>query len=834
MNIVWQDLRYGARMLMKQPGFTLIAVLTLALGIGANTAIFSVVDAVLLRPLPYPQAERLALLWSTLPAQGIATSVSSMPDYRDWRERNQVFEELAGFYYGDFNLAGAGQEPELAQGALTTANFFATLKVAPLLGRSFTEDENQFGRHRVALLSYGLWQRRYGGDGAIVGHAIKLGGESFTVVGVMPQGMPFLDDLPPVELWTPIAFAPGDSMDTRNNHFVTLVGRLKPGVTIAQAQADVSAIARRMEEQYPENKGLGASVVSLQGQLVGNSQPALLALLVAVAFVLLVACVNLANLLLARAAAREKELAIRAALGATRARLVRQMLAECLPLAVLGGVLGALVALWGIEALSTFLPATLPRYNAISVNARILAFTVALSLVTVLLFGLLPAFQAARSAVGAALNESGRSASGSRRQSLLRRVLVISEVALALLLLVGAGLMVRSFVKLRQVDAGFTARDVLTMRVPLPESKYPFPLSATDLRPPAGLAFYEQLLARVSALPGVQAAAAGTVLPLGAGTGWGKFMHVEGHPVPPSLDQVPLVRFALISPDYFRAFGIALQEGRPFAAADQEHSHPVAIINETLQRRFFPHEDPIGKTITLGAPESLLDAEARRPENLPPRRVIVGVVADVKGGSLNQPTAPLVYAPLTQHRREGWSNALMLAVQTATAPASFTATVSAEVRALDAEQPVTQVKTVDELFSRLLSEARFNLLLSGLFAALALTLAAVGIYGVTAYAVEQRTHEIGIRMALGAPARHVLGMILKQGMTLALAGAGVGLLAALALMRLLKTLLFGVQASDPLTFAAVALLLVGVALLACWIPARRATKVDPMIALRCE
>jgi putative ABC transport system permease protein len=834
MQTLWQDLRYGARILLKNPGFTLIAVVTLALGIGANTAIFSVVDAVLLRPLPYPQAERLVLLWSTNAAQGITTAVSSLPDYREWRDRNQSFEELAGYYYSDFNLGGAGQEPEFAQGALTTANFFTTLQVAPLLGRSFTAEENQFGRHRVALLSYGLWQRRYGGDRAIIGRAIKLGGQDFTVVGVMPQGMPFLDDLPQVELWTPIAFAPGDNMDTRNNHFVTLVGRLKHGVTIAQAQADVSAIARRMEEQFPENKGLGASVVALQKQLVGDSQPALLALLVAVVFVLLVACVNLANLLLARAAAREKELAIRAGLGATRARLVRQMLAEYLPLAVMGGALGALLALWGIDAIATWLPATLPRHNAISVNFRVLAFTVALTLATVLLFGLLPAFQAARSAICTALNESGRGASGSRRQSLLRRSLVVVEVALALLLLIGAGLLVRSFVKLRQVDAGFTARNLLTMRVPLPEAKYPFPLSATDTRPPAGLAFSEQLLARLRALPGVQAAGMGTVLPLGAGIGWGKFMNIEGHPAPPSLDQAPLVRFALISPDYFRTFGIALHQGRPFAATDQENSQPVAIINETLRQRFFPNEDPIGKTITLGAPESLLDAEARRPENLPPRRGIVGVVADVKGGSLNQPPPPLVYAPLTQHRREGWSNVLMLAVQTATAPATFTSAVRAEVRALDAEQPVTQVRTVDELFSRLLSEARFNLLLSGLFAVLALLLAAIGIYGVTAYAVEQRTHEIGIRMALGAPAGHVLGMILKQGMALALAGAGVGLLAALALMRLLEKLLFGVPPSDPPTFVAVALLLVTVALVACWIPARRATKVDPLIALRCE
>ncbi|HSE96712.1 MAG TPA: FtsX-like permease family protein, partial [Blastocatellia bacterium] len=448
--------------------------------------------------------------------------------------------------------------------------------------------------------------------------------------------------------------------------------------------------------------------------------------------------------------------------------------------------------------------------------------------------GLLPAFQAARAAVSSTLSEAGRGLAGGRRHSLLRRSLVVSEIALALLLLVGAGLMVRSFVELRRVDAGFTARNVLTMRVPLPEAKYPIPLSATDPGQPAGLAFYEQLLSRVGALPGVQAAAAGTILPLGAGSGWGKFMSVEGKPAPPSLDQVPLVRFALISPDYFRTFGVPLPRGRSFTAQDQENSQPVAIINETLARRFFPNEDPIGKTIWMGPPDHLLPPEALTPENRSPRRVIVGVVGDVKGGSLNQPTPAMVYAPLTQYRREGWLNTMMLAVQTSMAPEAIASTVSEQVRALDAEQPVTLIRTVDELFNRLLSEARFNLLLLAIFASVALILAAVGIYGVTSYAVERRTHEIGIRMALGAPAPQILGMILREGMTLALAGAAIGLVAALALTRLMESLLFGIGASDPLTFLAVSLLLVGVALAACWIPARRATKVDPIIALRVE
>ena len=446
MNSLLQDLRFGIRMLVKNPIFTLIAVVTLGLGIGANTAIFSVVDAVLLRPLPYPEANRLVFLWSTMKSQGVPISSSALPDYHGWRDRNQVFEGLAGFYDGDFNLSSPGSTPELVQGAYITSNLFQVLKIAPSLGRSFGPEEEQFGRHHVVLLSYGLWQRRFAADRNIVGQTITLGGESYNVAGVMPRGLPFFDNLPEVELWTPISFAPNDNMATRNNHFINLVGRLKPGVSVAQAQQDADTIAKAMYEQLPGNAELNALVVPIQEQIAGDSRTGLLVLLGAVVFVLLVACVNVANLLLARASAREKELAIRASLGASRARIVRQVIIEGLPLGIIGGLLGLLLAIWGIDLLSTLLPSSLPRGNAIGVNSRVLLFTFALASLTIFIFGLFPALQAARTEVRESLNEGGRSNIGSRRQGRLRRLLVIAEVALALVLLVGSGLMLRSFI----------------------------------------------------------------------------------------------------------------------------------------------------------------------------------------------------------------------------------------------------------------------------------------------------------------------------------------------------------------------------------------------------
>ena len=833
MDTLIQDLRYGIRMMFKNRGFTVIAILTLALGIGANTAIFSVVDAVLLRSLPYPDADRLVMLWSTMQSQGVPTSGSSLPDYREWRDKNQVFDGLAGFYYGDFNLSGENQEPERVQGALITPNFFSVLGVAPAIGRGFLPEEEQFGRHRVVLLSYGLWERRYGGDPEIAGRAINLSGEPYTVAGVMPRAMPFLDNTPQVELWRPISFAPGDNMDSRNNNFVYLVGRLKPGVQIEQAQSDASTIARNIGAAFPENIGVGAQVVPLGEQLTGDTRTGLLVLLGAVGFVLLVACVNVANLLLARAAHREKELAVRASLGASRGRLIRQLMMESVPLGLLGGGAGLLLAMWGVDAIVSLLPATVPRFNTIGIDSHVLLFTLSVSLLTISIFGWLPAFQATRSDVREALSDSGRSVTAGRRRSRLRDMLVASEMALALVLLIGAGLMAQSFLKLRSIDAGFSPKNVLSMRIPLPESKYPVPATITS-PPPAAINFYQQLLSRVAALPGVESAAVSTVLPLGAGGGWGKYFSVEGRPAPSSLEQVPIVRFALTSPDYLRTMGIALRKGRAFTEHDSADGQQVAIVNETLVRRFFAEEDPIGRTIWMGPPESLLPPEGQTPENRFIRRTIVGIVSDVKGSNLERSSNPEVLIPYFQNRREGWSNALMLAVRTTTSPQTAIAAIREEVRALDRDQPITNVATMEERLATALSQPRFSTLLLGLFGLVGLLLAAVGIFGVMSYVVTQRTHEIGIRMALGAQRLDVLKLVVGHGMRLTMIGIGSGLAAAFALTRLMSNLLFGVSASDPLTFVAISMLLAIVALVACYLPARRATKVDPMVALRYE
>ena len=827
MNSFWQDLRFGFRLLIKNPIFALVAIVTLALGIGANTAIFSVVDAVLLRPLPYPQADRLVFLWETMESQGVAISGAALPNYHGWRDQNQSFDGLAGFYYGDFNLSSSGGAPEFIQGAYVTPNLFQVLKVKPALGRMFVNEEEQFGKHRVVLLSHGLWQRRFSGDPGIVGQPISVAAEQYTVVGVMPAGMPFFDNLPETDLWTPMSFAPGDNTATRNNHFINLIGRLKPDVTLQQAQADVSAIAKRMEGDL-----IGARLVPMQEQLTGESRTGLFILLGAVLFVLLVACVNVANLLLARASARERELAIRSSLGASRARVVRQVLVESLPLGIIGAVLGVLLAVWGIELLSSLLPATLPRGNQIAVSSRVLVFTSALALLAILIFALLPALQAGRSNVSGALNDGGRSGIGGRKQGRVRRFLVVTEVALALVLLVGSGLMVRSFLKLRNVDIGFTARNVLTMRIPLPEAKYPEPQSANDPTEPAGLRFSEQLVERVKSLPGVESASVATSIPLGSGD-WGKFFTIQGREAS-TIDNVPLVGFALISPDYLQSFGINLKRGRAFNAQDTGSSQPVAIINESLAKRFFPDEDPIGKTIWMGPPEQLMPTAQLGAVNGFPRRTIVGIVSDVKGRSLNAPAPQKVYAPLTQYRREGWSNNLTLAVRTTASPQALTGAVRNELAALDSEQAVTSIRTIDDLLARTLSESKFAVLLFGMFAGLAVILAAIGIYGVMATAVVQRTHEIGLRMALGAQRRDVLQLIIGQAMVLVVIGMAAGLLAAAALTRLMETMLYQVSATDPITFVLIAIFFATVALVASYIPAWRATKVDPLVALRNE
>jgi putative ABC transport system permease protein len=834
-----QDVRHGARMLRRNPGLAAIGVLTLALGIGANTAIFSVVSAVLLRPLPYPQADRLVLIWTTEPSRGAPISPTAAPDFREWRRQARGFAEMGAYALADLNLGGdaggaAGQEPERVQAARVSASLFPTLGVRPARGRLFLPEEERFGSHREVLLSDGLWHRRFGGRPQMVGGSISLDGESYTVVGVMPQGMPFFDNVPAVDLWVPLAFARDDNFNTRDNRFLTVVGRLGPGTRLEQAQSEISLIAGRIERQDIANAGYGALVMPLREQVVGRVRAVLLVLFGAVGCVLLIACANLANLLLARAAARARELAVRASLGASRRRLVRQLLVENLPLGLAGGAAGIALAWWAERLLvSLLLPASFPRFNAIAIDGRALAFTLAVSLLTIAAFGLAPALAAARQGLRDALGEGGRAMSQGVRRRRLRGALVVAETALTLVLLLGAGLLARSFALLRRLDPGFSAARVLTVQVPLPESSYPLPTPGRP-SPDRAMAFFDRLVERVRALPGVQAAGVGSQLPLGAGPGWGKYFYAVDRPLPASLAAVPVVLFKLADPGFLRALGYQPRAGRLFTAADGPRSLPVAIVNEAFARRYFPGEDPVGRRLVMDAPAHLLPPPWD-PRAVPaPRRTIVGVVADVKNARMGVEAQPEVYAPVAQNVGEGWINAMTLVVRAAGAPASLLPAVRAQVRALDAGQPVTAVATMEEHLQRWLSQPRFGMLLLSLFAGAALLLALVGVYGVVAYEARQRTHEIGIRTAIGARPGHILRLIVGDGLKLALLGAALGAAAALPLVRLLASQLYGVGRYDPVTFGVMPALLVAAAGLAAYLPARRATQVDPVTALRHE
>jgi putative ABC transport system permease protein len=712
------------------------------------------------------------------------------------------------------------------EGSLVTANLFPVLGVTPLLGQNFLPEDEKWGRHQVVLLSYGLWQRQFGGDRNIVGRQINLNASPYIVRGVMPKGMPFFDNLPVVDVWTPISFAPGDNMDSRNNHFVQLVGRLKQGVTIDQVRADMNRIAGSLEQQFKENQGQTANTVPLQEQLVGTSRRGLLVLLAGVGFVLLVACANIANLLLARTAARESEFAIRASLGAGRLRLLRQLVMEALPLGLLGCIAGIALANWILSAITPLLPATLPRQNPIALDWHVLAFAVVLSLSTMLFFGILPALSISGRDMRERLSEGGRGMTVARRRNRVRSALVTTEIALAVVLLAGAGLMFKTLRNLNRTAAGFAPNNLLTMRVPLPPAKYPDEARALN--------FYERLLERTRAAAGVEAAAAGSRLPLGFGGSWGKLFSIEGHPLATTLSQVPGVQFQLVSPDYFRAAGIELLKGRDFTAQDTENAPQVAIINETLARRFFPNEEPIGRRIWMGPPENLLPGPPPGQQSQPfKRRSIVAVIRDVKDGPLNQEPSPAVYVPYYQFKGEGWSNMAVM-VRTSASPSAYVGTMRNLVRDLDPDQPVVQVATGQDLLSRRLSEPRFNTLLLGSFAALALLLAAIGIYGVVSFLVTQRTHEFGIRIALGARTGNVLRLVLSKAMLLSLIGVGLGLVASLALTRLMTGLIWGVDPTDSSNLVAVTALLACITAVASYIPARRATKVDPLVALRYE
>ncbi len=800
MMTLWQDLRYGVRMLAKNPSFTVVATLTLALGIGANSAIFSVVDAVLLRPLKFKDPEQLVRIWETLPQGG--TGTVSPPNLKDWREQNDVLAGIAAFSTPNFNLQGQ-DSPERVPGAAVTPEFFDVMGAPPQLGRAFRAGEDQLGNHRVVILSHDLWRRNFSADPQIVGRGISVNGESFTVVGVAAPDFRSPSKL--TELWTPLALTPAQ-MANRGSHFLNVIARLKPGVTLEQAQRQMSLIARRIEQQYPDNQtGRGILLGLLQEVTVRNVRPALLTMLSAVGFVLLIACVNVANLLLARATARRREIGIRLALGAGRWRLARQFLTESLLLAALGGALGILLAKWGVSVLVAMAAQILPRASEVGLDARIVGFTMLLSLLTGIVFGLAPALQSSKVDVQTTLKEGG-SAGESRQSNWLRSLLVMVEVAAAFVLLIGAGLMIKSFLNLQRVDAGLRPENVLTLSVTLPGSKYPTPQSRVP--------FFQRLLERVSALPVVQAAGVINLLPM-QNWGWNSDFQIEGRtPFPPG--KAPIVENRTVSPDYFRAMGIPLVAGRFLTDQDNDKSERVTLINQTFAQRYFPNEDPIGKRINAGVGGWM---------------TIVGVVGDVKQSGLANSVRIEHYAP---HAQVQISNTMSVVVRTLSDPTALAAAIRRETQAIDPAQPVFNIKTMETVIAESVSDRRLNMVLLGVFSGLALLLAVIGIYSVMSYTVTQSTRELGIRMALGAQARDVLKLVVGQGVTLAAVGLVIGLVAAFALTRLMATLLFGVGATDPLTFASVSALLIVVALLACAIPARRATKVDPMVTLRHE
>ncbi|MGA9774086.1 MAG: ABC transporter permease [Blastocatellia bacterium] len=799
-----QDLRFGLRMLLKKPVFTLIAVLTLGLGIGANTAVFSVVNSVLLRGLPFRDSDRLVTIAEThpeLPRLQVAT-----PDFKDWQQQAQSFDSLAAYSMRNLVLTDAG-EPEQLQGTCVTQNLFPLLGLSPAPGRNFLPEEEQSGSDRVVIISYDLWQRQFAGNPDISGSRIRLNGEIHTVVGVMAQGA----QLPlETDVWLPISRLRPEEINNRIYHTLEVVGRLKPGVTVEQARAEMESIAGRLQQSYPAtNKTIGAQLTLLHEQMTSNVRPALLALFGTVGMVLLITCANVSNLLLARAASRQKEVALRAALGAGRLRLFRQFLTESLMLASLGGVCGLLLAIWLAPLLRAVLPVVapdqIPGLGSASLDMRVLGFTLVTAMTAGILFGIIPGLQLSRLDLNQTLKESGKASAGrSRRRA--TRTLVIAEVALAMVTLIGAGLLVRSFERLLRVDPGFRSDHLLSAQLMLPATKYQQYSQVKD--------FHQRLLTNIAALAGVDQVATIDNFPLASSNAKTRFA-IEGAPVP-DLGKFPVAQIRAVSPDYFDVMKIALRSGRKFTEDDIVNNRNFYIINETMARRYFSGEDPVGKKIVMGV-------LSPTPTVVP----IIGVVADVKDLGLDAPAEPEIYYP-------GFNNQQLLMIRTTAEPATVAASVRQAVKATDSEQPVYQIRTMDEAVSASMAGRQLSAMLTGLFAVIALLLATIGIYGVISWSVAERTHEIGIRLALGAKAANVFKLVIGYGMKLVLIGVGIGLMASLVVTRLMKSLLFGVSAFDPATFIFIALLLVVTALLACWIPARRATKVDPMIALRYE
>ena len=810
METLLKDIRYGIRGLLKRPGFTIIALVTLALGIGANTAIFSVVNAVLLRPLPFPNPEELVIVWEDATYAGFPHNTPAPANYVDWKNQNQSFADMAASHETSFNLTGDG-EPERVSAYSVTSNFFPLLGVQPLLGRSFLTEEDRPGANKVAVLSYSLWQSRYGADRNVLNREILLNGEKHSVIGVMPASFQFFEK--DARLWVPIALDP-ENWANRGGHYLTVVARLRPGVSLSQAQADMQAIMRRIAMDHPEETmegKLGAVVLPMRDELVGDARGSLIVLLVAVAFVLLIACANVAGLLLARAVGRRKEIALRMALGAGRSRVIRQLLTESLLLAATAGVIGSLLAYASFAFLQGLVPEQMALAASLKLDVRILMFTLAISLITGVIFGLVPALQSANFDLNDALKQSsGRVTSTGR----LRSAMIVFEVAVSLVLLVGAGLLIQTLFQLFRQYSILEPEKVLTMRTILPREKYKEPQLRDN--------YYQQVLQRVENLPGVVAAGYSTSVPLSWKGGTSGF-YPEGLTAP-----IPGMAYDAnhrqVSTNYLKAMNVPLRQGRYFESSDNAQSLPVVIINETMARQYWPGENALGRRLKIGDP------------NEPGKqwKEIVGIVADIRQMGIDEPVKAEMYLPYQQIT--DWPGYLPrdLAIRTNGDTSNLAGPVRQIIREVDPDQPVSNVVTMAELLGEEAAQRRMGMIMLAGFAALALLLASLGIYGVLAYFVTQHTNEIGVRQALGATPRNILFLVLRKGMVLTLAGVVIGLMAAFALTRLMSSLLFGVAAADPLTFASVPLLLILVALLACYIPARRATKVDPLVALRYE
>jgi putative ABC transport system permease protein len=810
MDVLWRNVVYSVRMLLKRPSLTAVAIIAIALGIGANTAIFSVVNTVILQPLPYEHPEQLVMLATEQRNQALDGRGSfSVPDFLDIQRASTTLEYVA-MHQGTGTVVTEGGDPERVLGAAVSADYFPLLRVKPVLGRVFTREEDKPGAPSIVLLSYGLWQRRFGGDPNIVGREINLGGKT-TVVGILPAGFQYPIDEESQDFWEPLfaaTFLTKEAREARANRNMSAIGRLKRGVTVDQAKADLDLLARQVEQHSPEsNTNIIFNAVSMHEDITREYRTALFVMLGAVGLVLLIACANVANLLLARAAARQKEVAIRMALGASRRRIAGQLLTESLLLSLAGGVLGLLLASWGIDLLVAYGPADVPRLHNVAVDRYVLLFTLLVSTLTGLIFGLAPALQAAKPDPGNMLKDAGRGLSHAGR-SRMRSALIVSEVAFSLMLLVGAGLLINSFWRLLRTDAGFDARGVLALDIPLSRARYPKP----EDRPPV----FEQLVSKMKALPGVRDAAVVNNVPL-TDFDYELSFQIEGRePYKPGNE--PVADYTVASNDYFRTMDIALQRGRAFTTHDTANTPQVMVVSEAFVKRYFPNEDPIGRRI-------IFDGNNRVP------REIVGIVADVRRNGLDVEVQPEMYVSHVQNPERRMN----VVLRTESGDASQLAQAArAEVKAFDANQIIWRVQTLEELLGTSVAPRRFNMLLLGIFAGVALVLAAVGLYGVMSYSVSWRTHEIGIRMALGAKRADVLRLVVRQGMTMTLIGLAIGLAGAFVFSRVMIGLLHGVSPTDPLTFTGVSIVLLLVAFLACLIPARRATRVDPIVALRTE